>query len=255
MELTGKTCVITGAYSGLGLAIAERLAALDVLLVISGRDEAKISQVSERLNQLGKAVSVKADVTKVRDCKKIIDTCIKAYGRIDILINNAGILEEGLKPQLIDKMIDSNLKGTEYLSFYAMAQMKKQKEGGVVVNVSSTSGVYFKPMEEQAVYASSKFGVMAYSASLHLAYKESKIKVLCFCPGGMKTDLFRSVPERMLSDFMSPKSAAGVLIEQIKSEKYGLLVLKRKGGFEYNKDFSLTWNWTEQKEIDLGKYE
>jgi NAD(P)-dependent dehydrogenase (short-subunit alcohol dehydrogenase family) len=222
--------------------------------VIAGRDEAKLHQAEERLRLVTKVVAVKADVTKVRECKKVIDACVAAYGKVDMIFNNAGVLEEGLKPKLADRMVDANLKGTEYCSFYAIAQMKRQKEGGVVVNVSSTSGVYFKPSEEQAIYASSKFGVVAYSACLSLAYGESKIKVLCFCPGGMKTELFRTVPERMLPDFMDPKAAAGVLIERIKMESYGLLVLKRKGGLEYSKDFSLTWNWTEQKEIDLGKY-
>lgn len=254
MEISGKACIVTGAYKGLGLALAEKLAAAGAMLVISGKDEAKINQVAERLKQSAKVVAVKSDVTKVRDCKRVIDACISAYGRLDIIFNNAGVLDEGLKPKLVDKMIDANLKGTEYCSFYAISQMKRQKEGGIIVNVASTSGVYLKPMEEQAVYASSKFGVVAYSACLHLAYKESKIKVLCFCPGGMKTELFRNVPERMLPDFMSPKSAAGVLIERIKSESYGLLVLKRKGELEYNRDFSLTWNWTEQKRMDLSGY-
>jgi 3-oxoacyl-[acyl-carrier protein] reductase len=254
LEIRRKVCVITGAYGGLGLALAEKLAAEGAMLVISGRDEAKLNQVADRLKRSAQVIAVKADVTKVRECKKVVDACIKAYGKIDILINNAGILDEGLKPKLVDRMVDANLKGTEYFAFYAISQMKIQKEGGVIVNVASTSGVYLKPMEEQAVYASSKFGVVAYSASLHLAYKESRIKILCFCPGGMKTDLFRTVPGRMLPDFMDPKSAAGVLIERIKNESYGLLVLKRKGGMEYSKDFSFTWNWTEQKDLDLSRY-
>jgi NAD(P)-dependent dehydrogenase (short-subunit alcohol dehydrogenase family) len=253
LEVSGKVCVITGAYKGLGLALAEKLADQGALLVIAGRDEAKLLQTEQKLKLLTRVVAVKSDVTKVRDCKKVVDASISAYGRIDIFFNNAGLLDEGIKPKLVDKIVDTNLKGLEYCSFYAITQMKKQKEGGVLVNVSSTSGVYLKPSEEQAVYASSKFGVVAYSACLHMAYKESNVKVLCFCPGGMKTELFRSVPHRMLPDFMEPKSAAGVLIEQIRSEKYGLLVLKRGGGFEYSKDFSFTWNWTEQKQIDLGK--
>ena len=198
--------------------------------------------------------AVRSDLTRVRDCKKIIDACVNSYGRVDLLVNNAGVLEDGLKPKLVDKMVDTNLKGTEYCAFYALAQMKRQKEGGAIVNVSSTSGVYFKPREEEAVYASSKFGVMAYSAYLHMAHKESKIRIMCFCPGGMKTDLFRAAPERMLPDFMDPKSAAGVLIEQLKADRYGLFVLKRNGSLEYSREFSMAWNWTEQRQLDLGKY-
>lgn len=254
MELRGKACIVTGAYKGLGLALAEKLASDGALLVLAGRDEAKLHEVAEKLRKSTQVAEVRLDLTKVRDCKKIIDACVDAYGRIDLLINNAGVLEDGLKPKLVDKMIDTNLKGTEYCSFYALSQMKKQKEGGAIVNISSTSGVYFKPREEEAVYASSKFGVMAYSAYLHMAHKESKIKIMCFCPGGMKTDLFRTAPARMLPDFMDPKSAAGVLIEQLKVDRYGLFVLKRAGDFEYSKDFSFSWNWTEQKVLDLGKY-
>jgi NAD(P)-dependent dehydrogenase (short-subunit alcohol dehydrogenase family) len=254
MELSGKVCVITGAYGGLGLALAEKLALQGAFLVLSGRDGTKLDQVADRLNKSTQVVAVKSDVTKVRDCKKIVDACIAAYGKIDILINNAGVLEDGTKPKFVDKIIDANLKGLEYCSFYALSQMKKQKEGGTLINVSSTSGIYIKPREAEAVYSSSKFGVVAYSACLHMAYKESKIRVLCFCPGGMKTNLFRDVPERMLPDFMEPKSAAGVLIEQLKADRYGLFVLMRKGHLNYSKDFSLTWDWTEQKDIDPGKY-
>ena len=219
--------------------------------MISGRDEAKLNEVLEELKRQTEVAAVKADVTKVRDCKRLIDACVKSFGGLDILINNAGVLEDGLKPKLVDRLIDTNLKGLEYCSYYAISQMKKQKEGGILVNVASTSGVFLKPKEDEAVYASSKFGVVAYSASLHLAYKDSKIKILCFCPGGMKTNLFRQNPERLLEGFMDPNAAAEVLLKQVKIERFGLAVLLRKGLLQYSKDFSLSWAWTSEENIDF----
>lgn len=248
---TGKVHIITGAYSGLGLALAESLAASGARLVLSGKDEAKLNAVANQLRKQTEVIAIKADLTKVRDCKRLIDGSVEKYGRIDVMINNAGVLKDGMKPRLVDRLIDVNLKGLEYCSYYAIAQMKKQKEGGVLVNVSSTSGVSIKPKEEEAVYTSSKFGVTAYTASLYLAYKDSKIKVICFCPGGMKTNLFRSNPERVLQDFMNPQAAARVLLKQINEGRYGMFVLLRRGLLQYSKDFSLSWNWTAEERVDL----
>lgn len=245
--------VITGAYGGFGTALAESLAASGARLVLSGRDEAKLNLVADQLKMQTEVITVKAELTKVRDCKRLIDASVERYGRIDILINNAGVLEDGMKPKLVDKLIDANLKGLEYCSYYAISQMKKQKEGGVLVNISSTSGVFIKPREEEAVYTSSKFGVMAYTASLHLAYKDSKIKIICFCPGGMKTNLFRNNPERVLQDFMDPHAAARVLLKQINEGRYGLSVLLRRGLLQYSKDFSLSWQWNLEEKVDLNQ--
>lgn len=250
---TTKSYIITGAYGGLGLALAKNLAARKAKLVIAGKDEEKLNAVLKELEPQTQAVAVRADITKVRDCKRLIDACVSSYGRLDVMVNNAGVLEDGLKPNLVDKLIDANLKGLEYCSYYAIAQMKRQREGGVLVNVASTSGVFLKPKEDEAVYASSKFGVVAYSASLHLAYKDSKIRVVCFCPGGMKTNLFRQNPERMLQDFMNPEAAARVLLGQIDAGRYGLSVLLRRGLLQYSKDFSLSWQWTAEENMDLNK--
>ena len=249
--MEGKVYVITGAYGGFGEALAELLADRKAKLVITGRDESKLNPLAEKLKKKTDVFAVKADVTKVRDCKRIIDTCIKEYGRLDVMINNAGVLEDGTEPKLVDKLIDTNLKGLEYCSYYATNQMQKQKDGGVLVNIGSTSGVKIKPMVNEAIYISSKFGVVAYSGSLALAYKDGKIKVLCFCPGGMKTELFRHDPSRLGSDFMDPAAAAAVLVQQLDAERYGLFVLLRAGKLQYSKDFSLAWNWDFEENIDL----
>lgn len=254
VEIEGKACVITGGYKGFGLALADRLASAKARLVVSGRDEAKLNEASNALKRKTEVVAVKADVTKVRDCKKVIDACIESYGKLDILINNAGVLEDGLGTQLVDRLVDTNLKGLEYCSYYAIKQMKKQEHGGLLVNIASTSGVTIKPREEEAIYTGSKFGVVAYSGSLHLAYKSNKIKVICFCPGGMKTDLFRHNPERMLQDFMDPDAVAGILLKQIRGDKWGLSVLLRRGLLQYNKDFALSWQWASEENVDLAAY-
>ena len=254
-DSVSRSCIITGGYNGFGLALAKKLSKAGYRIVISGRDEAKLDKaVAVLKNQAAAVVGFKADVTKVRDCKRLIDYCISSYGSVDIMVNNAGVLDDGTKPKLADKIIDTNLKGLEYCSYYALAQMKRQKEGGMLVNISSTSGVYIKPRPEEAVYASSKFGVTAYSAWLFGGYKDSKIRILCFCPGGMKTDLFRNDPTRLLPDFMDPEAAAGVLAKQIIEGQTGLMVLERKGLLKHDKDFSMSWNWAAEQQIDLNSY-
>ena len=251
MEFKDKAVTITGAYGGLGAALAERLADAGAYLLITGKDEAKLNALADRLRKKTKVVAVKADLRKDSDCKSLIDACVKAFGRLDVMINNAGVLEEGLEAELVDKIIDVNLKALEYCSYYAVTQMERQGEGGVLVNISSTSGVNIKPRAAEAIYASTKFGVVAYSGTLHQAYKDGKIKVMCFCPGGMKTDLFRKNPERMLPEFMDPSFAAGILLKYLESDKYGLLVFTRKGILQYSEDYALSWKWTHEETIDM----
>jgi short-subunit dehydrogenase len=248
-----KVCAITGAYSGFGFALAERLADSGYALVISGRDESKLREALAKLKTKTEVTAILADLSKMRDCKRLVDECVKSYGRLDVLVNNAGVFEEGTKPKLVDKIINTNVKGLEYCTHYALMKMKKQKEGGLIVNIASTSGVNLKPSEKEAVYGSSKFAVMAYSGCLHGAYKDTKIKIICFCPGGMKTELFRNNPEKVLPDFMDPKAAAGVLARLIKDGKYGLTMLMRKGAMMYSKDFSLSWKWDSEENLDLSK--
>ena len=97
MILKGKIAIITGAYAGFGLALGRRLASAKVKLVISGRNEEKLDAVLKEFKQQTEVIAVKADVTKIMDCKRLIDACVKHYGRVDLMINNAGVLEDGLR--------------------------------------------------------------------------------------------------------------------------------------------------------------
>jgi|GEM_PF-4369064 NAD(P)-dependent dehydrogenase (short-subunit alcohol dehydrogenase family) len=251
-----KSCVITGGYNGLGLSLARKLAKAGYGVVISGRDEAKLARALEQLKGAGaNATAIKVDVTKVRECKKLVDHCINTYGSLDLMVNNAGVLEDGVKPKLVDRIVDTNLKGVEYCSYYALERMKKQKEGGMLVNISSTSGVNIKANAAgEAIYASSKFGVTAYSGYLFKEHRDSKIRVLCFCPGGTKTDLFRNDPSRLLPDFMDPDAAAGVLARQIIEGQTGLMVLERKGLLKHDREFSPSWNWATEQTINFSEF-
>ena len=253
MDFKDKAVIITGAYGGFGAAVAERLADAGAHLFITGKDDAKLNSFADQLRKKTKVVAFKADLRKVGDCKSLIDACVKAYGRLDVIVNNAGVLEEGLKAELVDKIIDVNLKALEYCSYYALTQMEKQDTGGVLVNISSTFGVNIKPRAVEAIYASTKFGVVAYSGTLHAAYKGGKIKILCFCPGGMKTELFRNNPERVQHDFMDPNFAAGIMLGYLAADKYGLLVFARTGVLQYSEDFSIAWKWTHEETVDMKK--
>ncbi|QEE43705.1 SDR family oxidoreductase (plasmid) [Rhizobium sp. WL3] len=197
-NIAGKTIVITGASSGMGAAAARYLAAKGANVVLGARRADRIDALAAEIhNADGKATTVVTDVTKQEDLQTLVQTAVETYGRIDVLINNAGVMPlspiERLKVDEWDQMIDVNLKGVLYGIAAALPQMKSQKSGHII-NVSSVAG--HKLFGGSAVYSATKFAVRAVSEGLRQEMAHYNIRTTIISPGAVKTELLDHISEK-----------------------------------------------------------
>ena len=197
-SFTGKVIVITGASSGMGEAAARHLASKGASVVLGARRADRLKAlVADIVDAGGKATAVATDVTKRADVQKLVDTAVETYGRIDVLINNAGVMPlspiERLKVDEWDQMIDVNLKGVLYGIAAALPYMKEQKAGHII-NLSSVAG--HKLFGGSAVYSATKFGVRAISEGLRQEVKPYNIRTTIISPGAVKTELLDHISEK-----------------------------------------------------------
>ena len=145
-RLDGKVVVITGGNSGVGAASAKLFAAEGATVVISARRASALAEVEKEIKEMGgNVLSIPTDISRVEDCDNLIETTVKTFGKIDALINNAGILDEGLaavnkfNDEDLDRVIQINQKGTMYCIRAALKHMLPQQAGSIV-NVASVAG-------------------------------------------------------------------------------------------------------------------
>ena len=196
-NIASKVIVITGASSGMGAAAARHLAAKGASVVLGARRVDRIEAIAADITKAGgKATAVATDVTKREDVRKLVDAAVETYGRIDVLINNAGVMPlsplERLKVDEWDRMIDVNLKGVLYGIAAALPHMKEQKAGHII-NLSSVAG--HKLFGGSAVYSATKFGVRALSEGLRQEVKPYNIRTTIVSPGAVKTELLDHISE------------------------------------------------------------
>jgi NADP-dependent 3-hydroxy acid dehydrogenase YdfG len=192
-----KVVVITGASSGLGEAAARLLSAQGASVVLGARRADRLrSLTSELTSHGGKAFAVTTDVTQRDQVKRLVDTAVQTYGRIDVMINNAGLMPqaplERLQIDEWDRMIDVNIKGVLYGIAAALPYMKQQKTGQII-NVSSVAGHKVGP--GSAVYAATKHAVRALSEGLRQEVKPYNIRTTVISPGAVATELPNSVTD------------------------------------------------------------
>jgi NAD(P)-dependent dehydrogenase (short-subunit alcohol dehydrogenase family) len=194
MEIRGKVGVITGGGSGIGRAVSERLAHDGASIVIADLDQAGGAETVARIEKAGgKAVFVHADVTKIEDARRMLDTAVSKFGRLDILHNNAGIGVgtpgyPDAPPERWRLVIEIDLQAVVLGTGLAAPIMQKQG-GGVIINTASMAGLY--PHRQDAVYGAAKGGVVNFTHSLASWSAERKIRVNCVCPGIVDTPLVR----------------------------------------------------------------
>jgi NADP-dependent 3-hydroxy acid dehydrogenase YdfG len=196
-DIAGKVVVITGASSGLGEATARLLCAQGASVVLGARRGDRLQSLADELTGSGgKALAVVTDVTRCDQVKRLVEAAIKMYGRIDVLINNAGLMPqsplERLKIDDWDRMIDVNIKGVLYGIAAALPYMKQQKSGHII-NVSSVAG--HKVRAGGAVYAATKHAVRVISEGLRQEVKPYNIRTTVISPGAVATELPNSVTE------------------------------------------------------------
>ncbi len=195
--IEGKVVVITGASSGLGEAAAKHLSALGATVVLGARRFDRIEKlVKEIENNGGKALAFAVDVTQRDQVKNLVDTAVDQFGRVDVLLNNAGImplsLVESLQVDEWDKMIDVNLKGV-LNGIAAVLPYMKQQKSGQIINTSSVAG--HKVFSGSAVYSATKFAVRALTEGLRMELKPYNIRTTIVCPGAVKTELLEHITD------------------------------------------------------------
>jgi len=196
-NIEGKIVVITGASSGLGEATARLLSTKGAILVLGARRQDRLKALAETLASAGgKALTVTTDVTDPAQVKRLVDTAVRTFGRVDVMINNAGLMPQAplelLKIDEWDQMINVNIKGVLYGIAAALPHMKEQKTGHFI-NVSSVAGHRVGP--GFAVYAATKHAVLALSEGLQQEVKPYNIRTTVISPGAVATELPNSVTD------------------------------------------------------------
>lgn len=190
-----KVVVVTGASSGLGEATARRLAQDGARLILGARRLDRLRALAAELS-LGPQAAVQTDVTRLDQVKRLVDHAVQTHGRIDVIVNNAGLMPHSLlergKVEDWDRMIDVNLKGVLYGIAAALPHMKAQKSGHII-NVSSVAGHKVRP--GSAVYAATKTAVRVISEGLRQEVKPYNIRTTVISPGAVATELPDSITE------------------------------------------------------------
>ncbi|WP_203295757.1 SDR family oxidoreductase [Luteirhabdus pelagi] len=186
-----KVVIITGASSGLGETTARHISDLGAKVVLAARRSDRIEKLAKEINDKGgNAIFVPTDVTKEDQVKKLINDTIDEFGQIDVLLNNAGLMQqsplESQKTDEWDNMIDVNVKGVLYGIAAVLPQMKKQKSGHII-NVSSVAGHKVTP--SGSVYCATKHAVRVISEGLRQEVTPYNLRTTIISPGAVDTEL------------------------------------------------------------------
>lgn len=191
-DFDGKVALVTGGSRGIGRAIAVELGRRGATVVLSyaGNEAAAAEAVAAVEGAGGKAQAVRFDVADTQACAKAVEDVVKGFGRLDVLVNNAGVAIDGLvmrfKDEDWDKTLDTNLKGAFALMRAAARPMMRQK-GGAIVNLSSVVGEMGNA--GQAAYAASKAGLIGLTRSVARELASRNVRVNCVTPGFIATDM------------------------------------------------------------------
>ena len=185
-KLTGKVIVITGGGSGVGKATAKLCLDAGAKVVIAGRDAAKLMDVAEEFGAGENLYGIPTDVTDAEQCQNLMDSATSHFGRVDVLVNNAGYGTIGpFEAANEDDVAGVVRLNAEALTVLARRFAPSMGPGGGILNVASTAA--FQPLPYFAVYAATKAYVLNFSEALHAELKPRGVHVTCLCPGPTKT--------------------------------------------------------------------
>ena len=204
MRLEGKAALVTGGGSGIGRATALLFAREGARVVVSDLREADALETADAVRSAGgQAATAAGDVSKSPDAAGMVRTAVRSYGRLDVLVNSAGIssrnaLGEGADPEEIwDRVMDVNLKGSYLVSWHAVPEMERSG-GGSIINLASIIGLVGYPAGIGGgfnPYAPSKGGVVQLTRNLAVDLAAKGVRVNCICPGYVTTNLTRGLTE------------------------------------------------------------
>lgn len=203
MRLKDKVAVVTGSAAGIGLATARKFAQEGAIVVLCDRNADAVNQAAQSLSGNGvTAVSYTVDVTDRAQIDAMVAEVKQKFGRIDVLVNNAGITKDAklvrMTEQQFDDVIDVNLKAVFNFT-QAVAAVMLEQESGSILNASSVVGLYGN--YGQTNYAASKFGVIGFTKTWARELGPKGIRVNAVCPGFIETDILKTIPEKVLQGF------------------------------------------------------
>ncbi|GAC1639012.1 MAG: SDR family NAD(P)-dependent oxidoreductase [Candidatus Dormibacteraceae bacterium] len=197
-DFDGKAVIVTGGALGIGRGIVQGFAAAGAWVAIADINEVAAETLASELTGDGaKAIAVTGDVSKALEAERMVSATIDRFGRLDVLVNNAGIMPidcyfrvEDTPEEVWDRILGVNLKGVFLMSKYAIPRLRSSG-GGVIVNMSSVQGLQSMPRVPS--YAASKAGILSLTRNMALDYAHEGIRVVAICPGTIDSELVREL--------------------------------------------------------------
>ena len=222
MELEGQAAIVTGAGRGIGRAIALELASMGADVVLAEMNAENGSRVAEEVQALGRrAVALRTDVTKRADLEAMVGRTMEAFGRIDVLVNNAGIYRAAPALEVDDEhwdaIMDINAKALFFASQAVLPHMVAARRGSIV-NLASMAGKL--GTTSSLPYAASKSAVISITRSLALSFAADGIRVNCVCPGFVQTDMWTQVEQGV-------SRVLGTTVDDLNRQRLAQIPLKR----------------------------
>ena len=222
---TQRTALVTGSTRGIGKETALLLLQKGLNVIISSRSQDGVDNVIEEIldkfpSKKENILGLKCDVSKHSEVKTLVDVSVKRFGRIDVLVNNAGIVYFkcllDTTEEEWDKTIDINLKGVFLFTKEVLPYMIENKSG-IIINVSSGAGKYGFP--NLSAYCASKFGVIGLTESVAKEVTDNNVKIMAICPGGVYTKMIKDIVKVGYNasnrNLMKPKEVANKIYDMI----------------------------------------
>jgi len=194
-RLAGKTALITGGGTGIGRACAVLFAREGAKVAVAGRRAEPLAAVAAELSGAGnQAFAVTCDVTKSAEVERAVQSVVARFGRLDVVVNNAGAVLAATAEETSeadwDRLLGVNLKGTFLVSRAVLPELRKAG-GGVIINIGSVLGLV--GMKQRAAYAAAKGGVTLLTKAMALDHAHEGIRINCICPSLVETELIREL--------------------------------------------------------------
>ena len=215
---------MTGGTKGIGYMIAERLAKAGAAVFVCGRNKTELRDAISSLSAHGGAGGEVCDVRSEDQVRMMIDECVRQFGGLDVLVNNAGVgyfgkTVEELTGEAFRQTIETNLHGVFYCCHYAIPEMKI-RGGGYIINISSLAGQNAHP--KMAAYNASKFGLNGFSEALMQEVRQDNIKVTYICPGSVNTSFGGDSPSDEKMWQLQPSDIAQVVVDLLEMPQRAL---------------------------------
>ncbi len=224
MKLNDKIAIVTGGTKGIGRAIAEILLKAGASVFICARDKVELKRALEELSELGNARGEICDVRSEMQVEAMFAECLRVFGAVDILINNAGIgiigkTVEEMSSEEFEQILQTNLFGVFYTCHHAIPLMKT-RGGGYIINVSSLAGQNAHP--KMAAYNASKFGLNGFTEAMMQEIRADNIKVSLICPGSVNTYFGGDEPDDEKLWQLQPGDIAQVVLNLLMMDERAL---------------------------------